>query len=389
MINPITLADIVTELESGKRPQGGASLIGDVVSVGGEHLDGAGGFCFESVKYIPQEFYEEMGKGRITDGDILIVKDGATTGKVSMVDEQFPYDEAAVNEHVFRLRVDEQRAFPRFVYWFLRSRRGQVGILADYHGAAIGGIGRTFVTRVQLPLPALEEQRHIAAILDKAHILEKKCREAGRVFEKLLESEFLSRFGEMGETKYPLKALGEVCSKITDGVHKTPTYIRDGVPFLRVTDIQDPEIDWPSTKKISQEEYDYIVRYCRPEKGDVLLSKNGTIGIPKLVTWERQFATFVSLALLKPNRKVLTGEYLESFLLTKDAMRQATQHAKTLTVTNLHLNEIAQIRIPLPPLSVQSEWVEYRKKIVAVQNKFAMRRMVAKSLHDSIAKEYF
>ena len=92
---------ILLSLESGARPKGGVTAdSGEIPSIGGEHVDDAGGFYFTKIKRIPRSFFEGMRVGRIASLDILVVKDGATTGKTSLVREDFPYKEAAVNEHV-------------------------------------------------------------------------------------------------------------------------------------------------------------------------------------------------------------------------------------------------------------------------------------------------
>ena len=96
--------------------------------------------------------------------------------------------------------------------------------------------------------------------------------------------------------------LGDICTRITDGVHVTPTYTVTGIPFLRVTDIRGEEIDWARVKRIARDEYDAITRRIKPQLGDILYSKNGTIGVAKEITWREPFAHFVSLALLKPDR---------------------------------------------------------------------------------------
>ncbi|MDN6934653.1 restriction endonuclease subunit S, partial [Klebsiella pneumoniae] len=77
---------------------------------------------------------------------------------------------------------------------------------------------------------------------------------------------------------------------VTDGAHRTPTYIDSGIPFLRVTDIQSKEIDLSGVKYISEIEHQELCKRCHPEKGDILLSKNGTIGITKIVDWDWEFS---------------------------------------------------------------------------------------------------
>lgn len=99
-----TLGEIISHLESGKRPRGGAQTAG-VPSIGAESIRGLGVFDFSSIKYIPKDFYENMPTGKVKPYDVLIYKDGAGAGSfVSMFGEGFPFDEFAINEHVFLLR---------------------------------------------------------------------------------------------------------------------------------------------------------------------------------------------------------------------------------------------------------------------------------------------
>ncbi|MBO1997529.1 hypothetical protein J4730_16215 [Klebsiella pneumoniae] len=68
---------------------------------------------------------------------------------------------------------------------------------------------------------------------------------------------------------------------VTDGAHRTPTYIDSGIPFLRVTDIQSKEIDLSGVKYISEIEHQELCKRCHPEKGDILLSKMEQLELQK------------------------------------------------------------------------------------------------------------
>ena len=105
----VKLADVVKELESGARPKGGVSSeTGTIPSLGAEHLSEDGGFNFHKNKFITNEFFNRLKAGKVKCNDILIVKDGATTGKISYVQKDFPFSNAAINEHVFRIAIDKR-----------------------------------------------------------------------------------------------------------------------------------------------------------------------------------------------------------------------------------------------------------------------------------------
>ncbi|MDD3146507.1 MAG: restriction endonuclease subunit S, partial [Candidatus Riflebacteria bacterium] len=124
-----TLKHVLICCESGSRPKGGLENVeevkeGYVPSLGAEHLSGNGGFNFTNLKTVNSSFYEGMKTGKIQRNDVLIVKDGATTGKTSFVDENFPYTSAGINEHIFCLRANPEIIFPRFLFYFLASNVG-------------------------------------------------------------------------------------------------------------------------------------------------------------------------------------------------------------------------------------------------------------------------
>lgn len=148
----------------------------------------------------------------------------------------------------------------------------------------------------------------------------------------------------------PLKLLTE---QIIDGTHYTPKYKQSGIPFLRVTDIQDEKFNFDEMKYISLEEHETFKCRCKPEKGDLLLSKNGTIGIPKIVNWDWEFSIFVSLALIKPKNRLLEINYLGQFFKSNYLNEQMRVRSKQGTVINLHLEEIREFQIFVPPLPEQ------------------------------------
>ncbi len=155
------LAAYVSDLQSGSRPKGGVrGIASGIPSIGGEHINSYGGFNFSSIKYVPFKFADLMTKGNVKQNDILMVKDGATTGKVAFVDKSFPFEKATVNEHVFIIRVTNN-ILPKFLFWFLWSEIGQREILNNFQGSAQGGINRSFIDGVDIPYFPIEEQELI------------------------------------------------------------------------------------------------------------------------------------------------------------------------------------------------------------------------------------
>ena len=192
----VKLAEVVKKLESGARPKGGVSAdSGTIPSLGAEHLNDSGSFNFHSTKFVTTGFYENLKSGKIQSNDILIVKDGATTGKVSFVDNDFPFEKAAINEHIFKITVESKTCFGKYVFYYLKSSGGKRQILKDFRGATVGGISRNFIELTKIPLPPLDDQIRIATILSRVENLIAKRKESIQLLDDLLKSTFLEMFG--------------------------------------------------------------------------------------------------------------------------------------------------------------------------------------------------
>ena len=223
------------------------------------------------------------------------------------------------------------------------------------------------IRRITIPLPPLEVQRKIVAEIEGYQ----------RVIDGARAVIDNYRPQIVVDPEWPVRELSEVSIRITDGTHKTPNYTDSGIPFFRVTDITKSNA---SKKFISEEEHMELIKRCHPQKGDILYSKNGTIGVAKVIDWEGDFSIFVSLALIKPRRELVDSRYLECFLNSDVAYEQATSRSKSGTVTNLHLVDIKTIQIPLPCLTKQQEVVaeiEVEQSLVAA-NRELVERMEGK-----------
>lgn len=156
--------------------------------------------------------------------------------------------------------------------------------------------------------------------------------------------------------EWAVSDLQSISSKIVDGTHFTPTYTESGIPFLRVTNVQSRVIDPLKTKYISRAEHELLTSRCAPQRGDILLSKNGTVGIAKLVDWDWEFSIFVSLAMIRLSTIDKTSPDYITWVLNSHVLKlQIQNRSKQGTVTNLHLEEIREFLIPLPTVDEQKK----------------------------------
>ena len=183
---------------------------------------------------------------------------------------------------------------------------------------------------------------------------------AGRVQDELVEVPF-----DMPDT-WEWCRLKTILNLLTDGTHSTPKYTTNGIPFISVKDLSSGKISFNNTKFISQAEHLELSKRCHPCKGDILITKVGTTGIPVLVDTDKEFSLFVSVALLKFNGALINTEYLLYLLKSPLVQLQATENTRGVGNKNWVLSDIEQTLIVIPPLAEQ-------KRIVAKINEiFAM-----------------
>ncbi|MHA7232159.1 restriction endonuclease subunit S (plasmid) [Vibrio campbellii] len=280
-----------------------------------------------SAEYIKTSPYALLKKGDIVFADTSEDIDGSGN-----------FTQLVSNEQVFAgyhtiIARPYNRECSRFYAYLLDSKELRTQIRHAVKGVKVFSITQAILRGVNIWLPPLKERNQIANFLDhetaKIDTLIEKQQQLIKLLKEKRQAVISHAVTKGLNPQAPMKDsgvewLGEVpehwvasrlkyyTKQIVDGAHFTPTYTESGVPFLRVTDIQSKSIDLSKIKYIPQAEHNELIKRCNPQKGDLLLSKNGTIGVPKLVDWDWDFSIFVSLCLLK-FKEQLSAEYAEYF----------------------------------------------------------------------------
>jgi type I restriction enzyme, S subunit len=122
------------------------------------------------------------------------------------------------------------------------------------------------------------------------------------------------------------KILYKVCLKVTDGSHYSPKAIDAGFPYITVKDIgkDSDQIDFENCKFIGENDYrDLVKNGCNPILGDVLFSKDGSVGKVSLVDYDKDFVVLSSLAIIRPDRKTIDSNYLKYIFKAPFFLQQA------------------------------------------------------------------
>jgi Type I restriction modification DNA specificity domain len=266
----------------------------------------------------------------------------------------FPFCMGADGTKVLRPR---HNANTKYLYHFLRRLP-----------LTNGGYDRhyKYLKRLQVLLPALEEQRRIAEVLDLAEALRAKRLASLAQIDALTQSIFLDLFGDpvTNPKQWQRAELGDAIFSASDGPHVSPSYSESGIPFLSTRHVRGGEIVWHDLKFISRDDAEVHWRKCRPQRGDILYTKGGTTGLAARVQVDVEFAIWVHIALLKPNPARVEPVWLEAMLNGEHCYRQSQKLTRGIANRDLGLKRMVKIGLYLPPLSLQRE---FAGRIAAVE----------------------
>jgi len=181
-------------------------------------------------------------------------------------------------------------------------------------------------------------------------------------YERMDVSFFHPRYVEVDtllkKSKFPLVKLFKIAKVIKDGPHYRPNFVEDGVVFLQKGDVTEGNIDLERAKRVTDEFHEQNPK-TQAHPGDILIRKIGVgpreaalipEGAPSL-------HIYVSLALIRL-KKEYDPQYAEIFLNSSLGRAQTARRNKGVGTPDLHLEDIREIRIPIPPETVQTEIVK-------------------------------
>ncbi|MDM8532781.1 restriction endonuclease subunit S, partial [Anaerolineales bacterium HSG25] len=227
-------------------------------------------------------------------------------------------------------------------------------------GSAQPKLAQRLFNTIPVPLPPLDEQKQIAAILDKADALRAKRRQAIAKLDALLQATFLDMFGDPVTNPKSISklTLNEITLNITDGKHgDCKPSENSGYYFVSVKDIKSGQIDYSNARQIDYDDFLEVHRRTRLEEGDVLITNSGTIGRTAVIMQSPlvERTTFQkSVAIVKPDKKKIVSLYLRAAL--DMCVVNLTRVSSGSSQKNLLLRQLRNFEVCVPPFDQQHEF---------------------------------
>ena len=293
-------------------------------------------------KYIPVELYNQITKhNKPEKGDILYTRVGAGIGEAGVIDFDLDfaiYVSLTLIKPKKNLNSYYLKSLLNSDYYRFLAKRDQ------FAGGGVQNLNVGVVREFPIPIPpTIEEQTAIANALSDTDALINSL-------EKLIAKKRNIKQGAMQKLLQPkegweVKKLGEI-AEVRDGTHQTPTYVESGIPFYSVESVTNN--DFKNTKYITEEAHKLLTKTFKIEKGDILMTRIGSIGDCKLVDWDVNASFYVSLALLKIKRG-FSSEYICHFSKTEYFKKEADINSLQSAIPKkINLGPISNIKILMP-----------------------------------------
>lgn len=255
----------------------------------------------------------------------------------------------------FKSMVPGEQLDVSFLYWWLRSHRAMLERMGS--GATFKEVSKRVVESIEIPLPPLEEQMRIAAILDQADDLRRLRQKSIDRLNELGQAIFYDMFGDptVNKNEYPVDELGVLCD-VRDGTHDSPKYVTEGFPLLTSKNFSSGRIKLDGAKMISEADYIAINRRSKVDVGDVVMPMIGTIGSPVIIEEEPCFA-IKNVALIKfRDRSRVSATYVHALLAGPLLEKEIAKTSRGGTQKFISLGDLRRLRVPVPPLKQQDQF---------------------------------
>ncbi|MGH9786167.1 MAG: restriction endonuclease subunit S [Terriglobia bacterium] len=285
-------------------------------------------------------------------GEFLVAEIDAKVGGFGMVPAEL--DAAIVSSHYFLFVVDESRLDRQFLDYFIRTLafRDQVSAQGSTNYAAIRP---AHVLGYHIPLPPLDEQKRIVARIENLAARLDEARKLRRGANEDAQALVASTAARLFEPKADWRnlAIADFCEPTQYGYTESATDEPVGPRFLRITDIQNGDVDWQR------------VPYCRcpnPEKyllksNDLLFARTGASTGKSFLIRDCPEAVFASYLIRLRVRDTVTADYLYRYFQSPSYWAQIADEKKGTGQPNLNGSKLEKLTVPVPPFPEQERIV--------------------------------
>lgn len=329
----------------------------------------------------------------IKKGDIIVCTSSGSkdlVGKAAQAKQDLKMSFGA-----FCKGIRPKNIFPEYLGNYFKSPIYRKTISKLSAGANINNIKNEHFDNLEIPLPAMEEQKKIAARLDAVSDLLAKQKQLLAEQDTLIQSLFYDMFGD------PIKNNKGWKIEKLDSIYKIRSsqrvYQKDlsssGIPFLRVSDLEKiiTENKIEAELFITDEKYTFLETNGQtPKEGDILITTRGTLGDVYIYKKEDRFYFQDGMITWLIRKKDEISPLFFLHLLKTDGYKSLLYKYKGgSAVAYLSIKNISDLSIPIPPLELQEKFAAIVEQIESEKSKIKSAIAETQTLFNALMAEYF
>ena len=347
--------------------------------------------------YVRSPIVEHSNNYTFDNEAVLMAGDGVGAGKVF----HYVNGKYGCHQRVYSMS-DFNEVVGKYLYYYLQE---------NFYKKIEESNAKSTVDSVRLPMlkdfpvvfPDVYQQKEIVSYLNsKCANIDEVIKKQQTIIEKLKEyklsiiTEKVSNgLNPCVSTKYSgNEFIGSIpshwkCAKIknvsivvTDGAHVSPETENGVYDFISTVNVEQDHIDFDNCLKTTESSYQYLVSTgCRPLSGDVLISKDGSVGRTAIVNTDRDFVVSSSLVIIRPKIEMIISEYLNFFLQSAFVQETLLMLMHGAGLRRVSVNKNANLPVLLPPIEEQKDIVKYlEKKCSDIEKDITKRRKIVEEL---------
>lgn len=384
----IRLGDIASRITKGTTPTSIGFHFTDtgINFVKVESVSEDGNFILDKFAHISNECNDKLGRSQLAENDILFSIAGAIGRTAIVTKDILP---ANTNQALAIIRLPNGTIDYSFLMYALKSP----ALLSQYEkqkqGVAQINLSLQNVSDFRIPQFPLDEQRRIAAVLDKVSDLIAKRRQQLDKLDEMVKARFVEMFGDKD---YPHK---ELIALIKEGAGLSYGIVQPGddgtgdMGILRPVDFADGKIDASSIKYIDRA----IAKGFKKTElsgNELLITVRGTTGITAL-TDNRFYGMNVTrgIAVIRYDIDKINPVYLNSYLKTDESQRYIQEHTRGATLQQINLSDLRVQKILVPPREQQDQFAVFVEQTEESKNTVSRSLEKLETLKKSLMQEYF
>ena len=224
-------------------------------------------------------------------------------------------------------------------------------------GSTFKAISSKVISNTEIPFPPKSTQLSIVSELDKINELIRLKKEQLKDYDNLAQSIFYEMFGDPVENEkgWEVKKMKDVCTHIVDCPHSTPKKAdtTTNYPCIRTSELKGGTISWSTMQYLEKDEYEKRIARLKPETGDIIFGREGTIGDAVILPSGYNFSLGQRTMLIRTDNEMIINTFMHRTLMSEWIKHQIEYVNVSSTVAHVNIKDFKLFDVPLPPLPLQ------------------------------------